>query len=234
MRKVKIYTLSCPITKEVKYVGKTVLTLKQRLNAHCQLKKESNHRYYWIRKLIKDGVKPKIELIEEVDNDGWQFWERWYISLFKSWGFNLVNQSKGGDGFENNHVPWNKGLTGIYTQEQKDYLSRIQKGKVISKETRDKISESTKGKKKKPLSKNTKAKISKANKGKTAWNKGLKLNDKQKRKSREVHQFNKQNVLIKIWASVEEVTLNISKGNIRSVCSGSRNSAGGFIWKWKN
>ncbi len=33
-----------------------------------------------------------------------------YISLYKSWGFNLKNMTDGGDGVDKGTSPWNKGL----------------------------------------------------------------------------------------------------------------------------
>ena len=36
--------------------------------------------------------------IDEVGDDEWKFWEKHYISLFKSWGFELKNKNNGGGG----------------------------------------------------------------------------------------------------------------------------------------
>lgn len=229
---IKIYTLSCPITKEIRYVGKTSLSLKARLNAHCQLQKESNHRYYWIRSIVIQNMKPIIELVEEVSDDNWQFWERWYIALFKYWGFNLVNDSLGGEGFERNHIPWNKGKTGIHTEETLKKLSILQKGKKLNSEIKHKISESLKNRKKPKRSHEHSNNISKSNMGRIAWNKGLVLDSSQKRKATKVIQKDLNNNILFIWDSVKDITLTISKGNIRTVCVGKRKMAGGFIWEY--
>lgn len=235
MKTVKIYSLNCPITYEVRYIGKTSLSLKQRLNTHMQCKLEKNHRYYWLKSLKEKGLKPSIELVDEVGIDNWEFWEQWYILLFKQWGFNLVNCSEGGEGFKENHIPWNKGKTNIHSKEALKKLSLLQKGKHVSNETKLKISLALKGKKKPNRSKAHAKKIALANTGKTAWNKGIKLTNEQKRVSKKVVQYSTDMQIIKKWVSVESVSKNLSinPSNIRSVCNGKRVSAGGFIWKYE-
>jgi hypothetical protein len=39
---------------------------------------------------------PKLEIIDIVKINEWAFWEQHYISLYKSWGFNLLNSTIGG------------------------------------------------------------------------------------------------------------------------------------------
>lgn len=97
MKLIKIYTLSHPITKEIRYVGYTTMILENRLKLHINHAKvrKPNHRINWINSL------PSIPLIEEVDSGFYEdrIWlEIMYISLFKSWGFKLVNGTIGGDG----------------------------------------------------------------------------------------------------------------------------------------
>lgn len=47
---------------------------------------------------ITYGEDTKLEIIEEVDDLGWVFWEKFYISLFRSFGFILLNKNDGGGG----------------------------------------------------------------------------------------------------------------------------------------
>lgn len=47
---------------------------------------------------MNDGIKPEIILIDRVPHSEWQFWEKHYISLYRSWGFKLTNLTDGGDG----------------------------------------------------------------------------------------------------------------------------------------
>lgn len=61
------YILICPIERIVKYVGITYQTLEERLNGgngHLYPNKKSNpHKYHWIQKLKKQGLKPEIKLV---------------------------------------------------------------------------------------------------------------------------------------------------------------------------
>jgi hypothetical protein len=65
------------------YIGITKNELYQRL---------SNHR------TKKNTPEYSIELIDEVPEHEWRFWEEFYILLFKSWGFVLENKNNGGCG----------------------------------------------------------------------------------------------------------------------------------------
>lgn len=100
MANVKIYTLDDPITGEVKYVGKTERTLNKRYNEHlssADTNKARSKVTCWIKSLLNKGLKPTITLIDIVNSD-WVFWEQHYISLYRSFGFNLKNSSIGGEG----------------------------------------------------------------------------------------------------------------------------------------
>ena len=95
-----IYTLSHPITNEIKYVGKTV-NLKQRLSAHisdAKINKKNNLVSNWIKSLLNQNLKPKMEIIDETSHDDWGELEQYWISQFKTWGFNIKNITLGGEG----------------------------------------------------------------------------------------------------------------------------------------
>ena len=64
------------------YIGKTKNHVNIRLADH-------------IYKKCKDL---QINIIDEVPTLEWKFWEKYYISLFKSWGFSLKNKNNGGNG----------------------------------------------------------------------------------------------------------------------------------------
>lgn len=72
--KVYFYYLKHPITDEIRYIGQTKRP-KDRLHAHIYNARkghEDNWRANWIRSLLNEGLKPKMEIIEEVefpDND---------------------------------------------------------------------------------------------------------------------------------------------------------------------
>lgn len=142
---VNIYTLSDPITGEIRYVGKTVSMLNERLSSHIYNTKRNNTRNTaWIKSLLKNGNKPVIELIETISDENWQFWEQHYISLFRSYGFNLNNHTLGGD-LDNTGKKWSPEL------REKHRLSRLNnpnykwKKGPMSQETKDKISLSMNG-----------------------------------------------------------------------------------------
>lgn len=99
----KIYALVCPVSNEVRYIGKTSQTLKARLAAHCSDAKRSDnsHKCRWIRKLSRKSLRPTIWLLEEVPKGiGWQDRERAWISKAFEYRIRLTNQTLGGDGVD--------------------------------------------------------------------------------------------------------------------------------------
>jgi group I intron endonuclease len=124
-----IYSLSDPFTGLVRYIGKAD-DLRVRYNNHVSLKgKESTRKSAWVKSLIKKGAKPIIEIVDFVDKAEWKFWEQFYISLFKSWGFVLVNSTDGGEG-----------LVGYKTSDEtKQKLRLANLGKKHSDETKAKM-----------------------------------------------------------------------------------------------
>ena len=44
------------------------------------------------------GKNIHIEVIDEVEEDEWIFWEQWWIEVFNNWGIQLLNKNKGGGG----------------------------------------------------------------------------------------------------------------------------------------
>lgn len=127
MKTAKIYSLIDPVTGQVRYIGKTSIKLEYRLQKHIKFAEKSKlHVSNWINKLLKDNLKPIIELVDEVNNDEWQYWEQFYINLFKVWGFDLTNLTLGGEG--------SLGMKKVgkpHTQETKDKISS--KNKLIKK-----------------------------------------------------------------------------------------------------
>ena len=98
MKYTYIYILIDPRTNQVRYVGKAD-DCDKRLDKHMyEGKNKNNHKANWIKGLIKENLKPILEMIDKVPYEEWQFWERHYISLYKSWGFKLTNNTMGGDG----------------------------------------------------------------------------------------------------------------------------------------
>jgi hypothetical protein len=94
MKYIKIYKLIDPITNEIRYIGKTKNILSKRYNEHMSRAKKghNSHVYYWISNLLKDSLKPIIELVEECTENNWEEREKYWISFYP----NLTNISKGG------------------------------------------------------------------------------------------------------------------------------------------
>ncbi len=122
----QIYTLSDPITNEIRYIGFTSKILEKRLHQHIHRAKYHTkvtfHVTCWIRKLLKNNLTPIIEHLDYCDDDTWQQYERYWISQFKTWGFNLTNHTDGGDGMLNP------------SKETREKLSKSLKGKIRTKE----------------------------------------------------------------------------------------------------
>src|ERR1035437_1278431 len=94
MNKVIIYSLTDPRDNKIKYVGKTN-NMKRRFREH--IKEDGKYKKVrWIQKLIKLNLKPIMLELDEILETEQDFWEEHWISLVKSWGFNLLNHTKGG------------------------------------------------------------------------------------------------------------------------------------------
>jgi len=93
-----IYTLSDPNTKEIRYIGKSN-NLNYRLKKHInESKNKRTHKEKWVDSLIVKGLSPIIEILDIVDETAWSFYETYWISQFKTWGFDLTNGTSGGEG----------------------------------------------------------------------------------------------------------------------------------------
>lgn len=113
METTNIYVLIDPITNMVRYVGKAN-NVTQRYTAHLnRARKHQIHKKNWIEKLKKEGLKPIIGVIDVVPINEWVFWETYWISQMKTWGFDLINYTNGGDGCTfGNQTSFKKGQGG--------------------------------------------------------------------------------------------------------------------------
>lgn len=97
MDKIYIYTLNCPKTGVVKYVGKA-MNMSNRLSGHIF---DSNRKKtpvsLWIKSLISEGLKPKMILLDTCDLSNWEQVEVKWIRHFKDAGFDILNVAKGGN-----------------------------------------------------------------------------------------------------------------------------------------
>lgn len=210
--KVSIYTLEHPITKEVRYVGKTK-NPTQRFYNHCnKLHNENTHKRNWISSLKKQGLKPTMTVLDEVDELEWKYWEKYWIEQFRQWGFALVNHTAGGEGlttgnqtsFKKGQRPWNYGT------------AKIKELKGNQGKTKNSV-------------------VNQFKSGTAPWNKNLK--GVKLKNSKEIYQFNKEKtMLIKKWSSAKIAgeKLDINVEGIGQCARGTAKSCGGFYWGYKN
>lgn len=223
--KYTIYKLIDPITNEIRYVGLTFNSLKQRLRSHCSEKSKS-HKSNWINKLKKQGFKPIIESIESDISSHEEVCEReiYWIGKLKSEGNPLTNMASGGN-----------------------------KNKIMSEETRKKMSESAKKRKfklvfsdetKKILSEKTKKRFENEEERKKLRiaNKRYEdsKTDEQKLKDiliqdcKKVYQYDKDMNLINIYPSIRNAAKinGLHDSNISKCCKHKIVYVGGYVWRY--
>ncbi len=257
-----IYTLS-DMYGNVRYIGKTN-NVKKRLNDHILESKKEKRSYKnrWVSSLLKKGFKPFIEILDEVPSNEWEYWEIFYISLFKSWGFSLVNRTIGGNG--TGHGINNPNYGRKLSEEHKNKCSLKLKGvnnpfygKTHSNETLMKlwkpilqydmsgnfikewksIKDAEKTLKLSTISSCCHNKLISV--GNFIWkfkeNNDYPIKIEVKKTYRKpVYQLRMNGELIKQWKSVSEAETELKIKHISKVCNNykSHKTSGGFIWKY--
>jgi len=100
-----IYALTEPNNEfEIRYIGKSNKP-KIRYESHLyeskhliRDNKNGNHRQNWIKKLLLNNEKPKLVIIEECTIHNWAEEEKYWIKYYKDWGYDLINETEGGEG----------------------------------------------------------------------------------------------------------------------------------------
>jgi len=97
-----IYALCEPDspTRTVRYIGKSD-NPEKRLQAHVKRAKINERqapRDAWIRALLVVGKLPKLVVLREVPQIGWQEWEQRYIRAARCLDMRLTNETDGGEG----------------------------------------------------------------------------------------------------------------------------------------
>lgn len=189
------------------YIGKTVNFAVRKCN----------HR----KKFGDDITWFFIDLVSDTE---WKFWEKYYISLFKSWGFKLENKNDGGGGATK------------YTMEQCDKISKTKLGMKYN------ITDDAKQNKSNKLiglkrSEETKHKISLAKKGHECYsdpNRATNIKNNTPLK-KEVIQYTLDGDEIQTYPSANEAgrVLNKSGNSIADCASGRQKTAFGYKWKYK-
>ena len=97
MADVEIYVLRHPVTDEIRYVGKA-LDSEKRLRGHIA---NAHARDFpscrWIRKLLNQGLSPKMEVVCKCSHEDWEETERSVIAVLRQGGARLLNVAPGGD-----------------------------------------------------------------------------------------------------------------------------------------
>jgi hypothetical protein len=90
----------------IRNIGKTSKPLECRLAGHLYEAQHGgrNHRCNGIRAMLRRGFTPIINLITEVKNNNGNDAEIAYIKYYRERGFNLWNETDGGDGNSNPSV----------------------------------------------------------------------------------------------------------------------------------
>lgn len=95
-----IYFLRDPKIENKGYVGKSD-SPKIRFKSHMwDGRNEKFYRARWLKTLSEQGLKPKLELVDEVKKSEWRSAEAAYIEFFREQGYVLVNSTAGGEGVD--------------------------------------------------------------------------------------------------------------------------------------
>lgn len=118
------------------------------------------------------------------------------------------------------------------TQRTKDKISRANKGRIVSEETREKIRNSSIGKK---MSDSARQKMSEANKGKVYTEDQIQKFRDSAKNSKMVYQYDKSLNFINSFVSCSEAAriLGLDSSSISKVCREELKSTGGFVFKYK-
>jgi group I intron endonuclease len=223
METVFIYVLIDPKSNQIKYVGKTT-DIKRRLRRHISERfLHDSYKDRWIRKIVDSNVLPEIEIIDEVDKSNWGYWEKFYISYFKSIGCLLTNGTIGGD-----EPPSTKGRK--HTIESRLKMSNTKKGKPIpwlnngierTEEHRQNLSKSCKGRQ----SPNKGNVYTKEHRDKLSNSSTVK---------KKVKQIDLDGNLVKIWDSISLAERTLQIRHISEVCRNVlyHKTTGGFKWEY--
>lgn len=131
MSKRLIYGLLDPRTTEIRYIGKSTYGLERPKRHQRRSILKRDHKSNWLRQLFDAGLTCDIIVLERLREDQ-DINEREisWIAYGKSLGWRLTNLTVGGDG--------SAGYT--LSDERKDRIGAVHRGKTVSVETREKIS----------------------------------------------------------------------------------------------
>lgn len=181
-------------------------------------------RYHSHRRTFGSDIE--FNIIDEVKD--WKYWESYWIEQFKQWGFILENKNNGGGG------------PSSYTEEQKKKMRgpRPGIGKKISKTLRERNHSQY-------YTKEIKEKISNSNKGKPkpfseSHKKAMGI--AKRKQAKPVLQYDLEGNFIKEWESKGQAALWLKKqtgrtsnltSQIKDCILGRQKTCCNYIWKYK-
>jgi len=207
--KIFIYTLEDSVGN-IRYVGKSK-DIKRRFREHIKNYDKSNtYKNNWIKSLIKKGDYPVISILDEVDYDDSSFFEIYWVSQIETWGFSLTNLTIGGEGT----------IGYKFSEDQKQKMR-----KPKSDGHKEKLRKTLTGRK---LNEDWKNSI---RDGCRKSEKVLETNRRiGKEKEIEVYQYDKHNLFVNKFDSIQEASEKTGIKHISECINGKRIESSGYVW----
>jgi hypothetical protein len=95
-----VYALCEPLSPDcVRYVGKAE-NLQRRIANHLipSNLRRKRHVTVWLASLVKQGLRPVVKVLQEIDSGDMDEAERFWIAEMRAAGFDLTNATDGGEG----------------------------------------------------------------------------------------------------------------------------------------
>lgn len=121
---VAIYALHDPRTGEARYIGKA-LNPEKRLRSHLN-SKTNLPVAFWVRKLRRLGLKPKMRIIEWVPIAEWEAAERHWIATHRAKTDQLLNLAAGGASGSGTQGSWTNRNPGVIAAEMLDRMKSFE------------------------------------------------------------------------------------------------------------
>ena len=189
--------------KDKIYIGQTI-DFERRIYQYKMLNCKEQPKLY--NSLKKYGFENhKIELIYQCDIDSLTFFERYYQEIYKTIEDNNLNC----------FLVTTKDKTGKHSDETKTKISNALKGKKKTAEHISRLPQNQKGKFRPKSSAETRLKM--------MLNNG---------KSKKVYQYSKDGVYLKEHISALQAEIETGANNISSAALGRLNQSGGYKWSY--
>jgi hypothetical protein len=244
-----IYELVDPRDKQTKYIGQTLHPCK-RLTEHKYYRKYkiNTKLISWIKKLYSINLEPIMYVIDKVEDKERDFYEQFYISLYKSWGFDLKNGTEGGNSGRriNKFKPSDEQIakqratlkegykTGRIINSNKDKSMSVEQKQLLSKNTNFRHL-SIESINKRTLSNTGKTRTSEQ---KQKQSKGVILSLIKNNKIKPIVKLSLEDEYIDIYLGPKEASESIdskpNSGNIIGCCKNKNKSCKGFKFRYTN